>query len=122
MIEIVDPWSSGSMAGAPGPQDREIASDLLDFINASDTQFHAVAQARTRLDAAGFEHLRERQSWDVLRPGGKYYFTRNDSTLVAFAVGARYEPGNGFYIMGAHTDRCVGLGTSVGGGGTGHQS
>ncbi len=36
--------------------------------------------------------------------GGRYYFTRNMSTLVAFAVGERYAPGRPFYMVGAHTD------------------
>ncbi|KAM0940618.1 putative aspartyl aminopeptidase [Dioscorea sansibarensis] len=80
-----------------------VAVDLVDFLNASPTAFHAVAEAKLRLKEAGYVHLSEREDW-VLKPGGKYFFTRNHSTIIAFAIGQRYVAGNGFHIVGAHTD------------------
>ena len=65
---------------------------------------HVAEEASRRLAAAGFQKLSERQEWN-LKPGGRYYFTRNLSTVVAFAVGAKYQPGNGLHMIGAHTDR-----------------
>ena len=44
------------------------------------------------------------QEWDLAK-GGKYYFTRNKSTVIAFVVGGKYTPGNGFNLVAAHTDR-----------------
>ena len=61
-------------------------------------------EASRRLSAVGFQKLSEKQEWN-LKPGGRYYFTRNLSTIVAFAVGAKYQPGNGLHMIGAHTDR-----------------
>ena len=49
------------------------------------------------------QEISERDAW-ALKPGGKYFFTRNMSALCAFAVGAKYAPGSGFVIVGAHTD------------------
>ena len=57
------------------------------------------------LTQVGFEELDEKQSWQLrLQRGGKYFFTRNRSSIVAFTVGGHYSPGNRFKIVGAHTD------------------
>ncbi|KAH8492883.1 hypothetical protein H0E87_022217 [Populus deltoides] len=84
-------------------QENSVASELINFLNASPTAFHAVEEAKRRLRNAGYEQVTERQDWD-LEAGKRYFFTRNHSTIVAFAIGNKFEAGNGFYIVGAHTD------------------
>ena len=59
-----------------------------------------------RLEEAGFARLSKREPFaDKVVPGGKYFYTVNRTTLVAFGVGSNYKPGNGFKIIGGHTDR-----------------
>lgn len=76
---------------------------LLEFIDRSPTPFHAVAELGRMLKAGGFAELDEADAWD-LAPGGKYYATRNGSSLAAFVVGSRPPETAGFKIIGAHTD------------------
>ncbi|KAL9113442.1 MAG: hypothetical protein Q9227_002483 [Pyrenula ochraceoflavens] len=82
--------------------------DFIDFLNNSPSPFHAVDSAATKLKKAGFKHLKERDSWaSACEPGGKYYLTRNGSTIVAFAIGKRWKPGNPIAMVGTHTDSPV---------------
>jgi aspartyl aminopeptidase len=78
----------------------DILTDLLSYLGASPTPYHAVASAIERL--AGFTRLDERGSWNDLSPG-RYYVVNEDSALVAFVVPSA-RPVRGFRIVGAHTD------------------
>ena len=85
----------------PSPLDR--ARDLLEFIHASPSPFHAVRTAADALQRAGFRRLSERDPWS-LSPGDKCFVTRNASALVAFVVGTEPPSSAGFAMTGAHTD------------------
>lgn len=85
-------------------QHQQEAVDFIDFLNASPSPFHTVHEASGRLEKAGFKKISEKDEWH-LKQKGKYYFTRNGSSLVAFVVGDKYQAGQGgFSIVGAHTD------------------
>jgi aspartyl aminopeptidase len=81
------------------------AQDFLQFVNQAQSPFHATEQAVIRLRKAGFQEIKEKDNWNgTLKRNGKYFFTRNKSSVMAFAVGGKYKPGNGFSAIGAHTD------------------
>ena len=77
--------------------------DLLEFIDASPTPFHAVAETAARLEARGYRRLEEADAWDVA-PGDKVYLVRGGGSLAAFHLGQAASPEAGFRLVGAHTD------------------
>ena len=60
-------------------------TELLQFLQQSPTPFHVVQCFKDQLKSAGYVELYEQDKWN-LSPGGKYYVTRNGSSLVVFAV------------------------------------
>ncbi|OAI14264.1 MULTISPECIES: M18 family aminopeptidase [Methylomonas] len=81
----------------------QLAQDLLDFIDASPSPWHAAATMEQRLLSHGFQKLEESAVWP-LSLGGRYYVIRDASSIVAFIVGAAAPAEAGFKILGAHTD------------------
>ncbi|KAI5478588.1 aspartyl aminopeptidase [Pseudohyphozyma bogoriensis] len=79
------------------------AQRFIKFVNAAPTPFHAVHEAVQRLKDAGFERLSERDSWS-LKAGGKYYTTRNQSSIIAFTIPDKLAQPTGISIVGCHTD------------------
>lgn len=76
---------------------------LINFIHESPTPFHAVRKMIGQLEAAGYQPLYEQDSWSI-QAGGRYYVTRNDSSLIAFKLGKNKLEESGFRMVGAHTD------------------
>ncbi len=77
--------------------------DFLQFLQQSPSPFHAVAGMKQQLLAAGFEELHEAACWD-LRTAGRYFVTRNDSSLIAFITSRQDPAESGIRMVGAHTD------------------
>lgn len=93
---------------------------FCDFLTENPTVWHAVDYFEKKLEKAGFKkvgssiaisdpannlQLSERKTWnDELEKGGKYYVSRNGSSLIAFTVGGGYKSGNGVAMIAGHVD------------------
>lgn len=78
-------------------------NQLLRFIQASPTAFHASQTMAAQLQAAGFEELHEVDAWS-LQAGKRYFVQRNDSSIIAFVCGKKALLDTGIRMLGAHTD------------------
>ncbi|OAA75725.1 Peptidase M18 [Akanthomyces lecanii RCEF 1005] len=80
---------------------------FCDFLTENPTVFHTVDYCKTKLHSAGYQELPSRESWaGKIHAGGKYYVSRNGSSIIAFAVGRGYKTGQapGFAMVGGHID------------------
>lgn len=80
---------------------RSVLERLFDFLDYAHTSWHAVAQMAHHLRQAGYTALDERAAW-ALKPGGRYYTTRDDGALIAFQLPTGSV--KAFRMIGAHTD------------------
>ncbi|WP_310492249.1 M18 family aminopeptidase [Dechloromonas sp.] len=82
---------------------RAQTQDLLDFIDASPSPWHAVQTCETRLTTAGFSRLDEADRW-TLSAGDRRYVVRGGSSIIAFIIGSQPAATTGLRLIGAHTD------------------
>ena len=85
-----------------------LAKQAMQYLDDSTDPFFAVDSSIRMLEQAGFQPLSASEAFTFQNviPGGKYYYTKNKSTLVAFTVGPKYQPNTptAFTIVGGHTD------------------
>ncbi len=74
---------------------------LLGYLHASPSPYHAVAEARRRLENAGFRALSESEAWSDV--SGRRFVERGGA-LVAWDSQQPNIAASGFQIIGAHTD------------------
>jgi aspartyl aminopeptidase len=75
-------------------------ADLIAFIDASPSPYHAVAEATRRLEATGFTVLDELEPFPT---PGRHLIVRGGSLVAWDATGADRLPA-GVHLVGAHTD------------------
>lgn len=88
---------------SPDFKPRKFAKPFCKFLTNNPTVYHAVAAVASELESAGYSKLSARTAWK-LEKGGKYFLERNGSGLIAFAIGEKYEPGNGVAMIAGHID------------------
>ncbi|MET9799717.1 M18 family aminopeptidase [Streptomyces sp. NPDC006368] len=89
------------MSSSPARFDRGHTDDLMTFLAASPSPYHAVANTAERLEKAGFEQVEETAAWDGTA-GGKYVI--RGGAIIAWYVPKDAAPHTPFRIIGAHTD------------------
>lgn len=82
---------------------ENINKKLMSFIEETPNAYYCVDNLRQELIKNGFEELYENEPWINLKEDGKYFVTRNDSSLIAFKMSDKKE-NIGFNIVSAHTD------------------
>ena len=75
-------------------------TDLLRFIKRSPTAYNAAHEICGIFEKMGYTRLDEGEKW-AIEPGGRYYVTKNMSSVIAFAAGRDYGP---FKIIASHCD------------------
>ena len=80
---------------------KKLTGALLDFIGQSPSAFHVIDNFKTLLNKEGYLELREAEKWQ-LKPGGKYFVTRNGSSMIAFRLPRKCT--GGFMMAAAHSD------------------
>ncbi|AQW52108.1 M18 family aminopeptidase [Streptomyces sp. 4503] len=88
------------MSAQPGI-DRGHTDDLMSFLRASPSPYHAVASAAERLEKAGFQRVEETAPWDGAA-GGR--FVLRGGAIIAWYVPEGADPATPYRIVGAHTD------------------
>lgn len=81
--------------------EHKISQQLARFLENSPTCFHAVDNMEKILLKEQFKQLKENEKWHI-SPGGRYFVTRNDSSLIAFTIPERHF--SGMRIVASHGD------------------
>ena len=89
------------MSSTPAAPPPALLANLIDFLDASPSPWHATASAVRRLQAAGFTELDSTAPWHDAPVKG---FVQRGAAAVAWHRGEGAGPSSPLRIVGAHTD------------------
>lgn len=102
MTDVSEPLlpetSTTALAASPFASHAE---DVISFVKASLTSYHAAAELCRRLDEAGFTRLDETEPWSQTL--GRHYVVR-DGAVVAWQTPDAISDRTAFRVVGSHTD------------------
>ncbi|KAI1462404.1 aminopeptidase I zinc metalloprotease-domain-containing protein [Annulohypoxylon moriforme] len=104
-LGLKDDRSSCACCGVMITRPEAFTDPFLRFMQENPTIFHAVDYFKDKASSLGYKELPARDDWSgKLEAGGKYFVTRNGTSVIAFTVGKAYKPGNGVAMVAGHID------------------
>lgn len=82
---------------------KSYINELMSFLNECPSSFHSVNAISKILLDNGFTKLIESESFKINK-NGKYFITRNGTSIIAFKVGDFHENDYSFNIAASHSD------------------
>lgn len=80
---------------------QKTTQELLTFIAKSPSCYHTIRTVSDSLKSEGYTELFEGSPWN-LKPGGRYFVTRNLSSIIAFRIPAKDF--QGFLLTASHSE------------------
>lgn len=77
---------------------------LLSFLDASPVNFLAVKNLTEELQQHGYRRIDTTEALGTVKPGDKFFVTKNDSSIYAFQIGRKPLAETGFHMICAHCD------------------
>lgn len=77
---------------------------LLSFLDSSPVNFLAVKTLADRLIKEGYIKFNPEDKMPEVKPGMKFFVTKNDSSLYAFEIGGKPVAETGLHVIAAHCD------------------
>ena len=84
--------------------EKKMDKELMEFVDKTPNAYYCINNLKTKLLEEGYEELYENEPWNHISENGKYFVTKNDSSLIAFKINEELDNSTGFNIVATHSD------------------